>query len=118
MNYSRARRVDAPEGDPPRNREGMTGGLEGALFRTRGRQSAKLHPVEAAKPRDPVAVMYEEMHARWDTEKAANEAADVADRQERDAIQKRFEEMKAAYIDCGFEPVDAARRARERMEGR
>ena len=108
--YSQARHVEAPDGDLPRGSEGLTGA---AVYTERVRdrmQAAEASKPDAARPRDPVAEMWFEMHERWAREAKAAEQVKIAARAERaavDAIAKKLVD------DCGFTPSDAARRARE-----
>lgn len=99
----------------PHTHTGATDFMSGDMVRVRDRQAAaEASKPEALRPRDPVAVMYEEMHERWAREAAESERKKIAARQRRDAVTALQQRLIA---DCGLSPDAAERIARERIGG-
>jgi hypothetical protein len=97
MNYSSARKVDAPEGDAPRNYAGLT---EAAMYtgRTRDRQTAELASKPEAQLRTPeqqAADYYLALHHQREAEAEAERQRRVASGKIVDAQQRRIAEAIA-----------------------
>jgi hypothetical protein len=113
-NYSRARYVDAPEGDAPRGSEGLTG-CATYNERTRDRMVAE----DAMNPEPPRPKTAEQlageaglaMHERWAREKRESEQAKTQARQKREADEKAAREQRTRQAQIQFQENAVLREA-------
>jgi hypothetical protein len=129
VTYSFGKTVPPPEGDPNRNVSGRTGGISGAVTRTRDRDDAAAAMRRDADEKRPQAGMIseQEIDRLIAAERRRKEQAAASDRQrlaesqaridgmkrEEDAVRKIQEQIKFLVESCGFSPELATARAHE-----